>query len=307
MRLRSKPSNGVVEERRTLMSKLREHYYNRKFSPEPEKADLWGSLFFWGFLSLLCFIQWWYLIPLFHEETPFISFWLRTFTCFLYFETVLNWILSARKKCSHVTTERIQRALPEYNGHVPDGWRMCFKCQIPVPPRSHHCKICNACILKHDHHCFFTGACVGFWNQRHFIVWVFYVACMGCFTIPYIVSYLNSEVHILIYEYCLPVTFFKWCMGTFSSFTLLLVIELYLSLICEVASLGFFLWEVLIVLRGQTSYEFLHMDETYRTSMFTGLRNVYGPMWPINFIWPLPVAQDGNGFMWVAQKDHKRS
>ena len=29
----------------------------------------------------------------------------------------------------------------------------CKKCQMPKPPRAHHCSICRRCVLKMDHHC----------------------------------------------------------------------------------------------------------------------------------------------------------
>ena len=314
IRSRGGKSNGVTsgDEQRTLMSKLREHYYNRKFSPEPEKANLWGALFSWGFLATVSITQSWYLIPMYHEEHQSGKFWYQCLTWFMFFETALNWTLAARKKCSVVNTERIQRALPEYRSdEVPAGWRMCFKCQLPAPERSHHCKICNACILKRDHHCFFTGACVGFWNQRHFMVWLFYVTCIGSFIMPYAVAFLDSQVRIVsyegAYEYFLPIAFLRWCIGRYSTFTLSVITQLYLMVVCVATAAGFFLWEFLIVLRGQTSYEFLHGDSTYRTGLYTGIRNVFGPMWIVNFIWPLPVAQDGNGFQWVKVKDHKSS
>lgn len=28
----------------------------------------------------------------------------------------------------------------------------CYKCEIPKPPRSHHCSICGQCIARMDHH-----------------------------------------------------------------------------------------------------------------------------------------------------------
>ncbi|KAL1434736.1 hypothetical protein MTO96_011434 [Rhipicephalus appendiculatus] len=58
------------------------------------------------------------------------------------------------------------------------GWRYCPVCAMNVPPRSHHCSVCNECILKHDHHCMFTGRCIGFYNQRYFVVALFYMTAV---------------------------------------------------------------------------------------------------------------------------------
>ena len=89
------------------------------------------------------------------------------------------------------------------------SWKWCNKCQMNVPPRSHHCKvylhgiflffvkakstslysvifllfvsgkICRKCILKRSHHCFLTNTCIGFTNQRYFLMMSFYLA-IGC-------------------------------------------------------------------------------------------------------------------------------
>lgn len=47
-------------------------------------------------------------------------------------------------------------------GSTPLGWvppsdstevRFCKKCEVPKPPRAHHCRYCKRCILRMDHHC----------------------------------------------------------------------------------------------------------------------------------------------------------
>ncbi|KAM8705420.1 hypothetical protein ACLKA7_009820 [Drosophila subpalustris] len=48
-------------------------------------------------------------------------------------------------------------------------WHLCTHCQMLVPPRTWHCRLCNTCILKRDHHCNVTANCIGHANQRYFI------------------------------------------------------------------------------------------------------------------------------------------
>ncbi|KAJ2078181.1 Palmitoyltransferase [Coemansia sp. RSA 988] len=79
-------------------------------------------------------------------------------------------------------------------GHVPLGWepprdganvyelkrdtlkpRYCRICKGFKPPRTHHCADCDRCVLKMDHHCPWIGSCVGFWNQGHFLRFVYMV------------------------------------------------------------------------------------------------------------------------------------
>ncbi|ORX66953.1 zf-DHHC-domain-containing protein [Linderina pennispora] len=79
-------------------------------------------------------------------------------------------------------------------GHVPIGWepprdganvyelkrdtlkpRYCRICKGYKPPRTHHCSDCDRCVLKMDHHCPWTNNCVGFYNQPHFLRFVYTV------------------------------------------------------------------------------------------------------------------------------------
>mmetsp|Transcript_52365 Transcript_52365/g.125043 ORF Transcript_52365/g.125043 Transcript_52365/m.125043 type:complete len:284 (-) Transcript_52365:98-949(-) len=57
----------------------------------------------------------------------------------------------------------------------PEGIDLCTKCYAPKPPGAHHCSICNKCIRKMDHHCPWVNNCVGARNQKHFLLFVFYV------------------------------------------------------------------------------------------------------------------------------------
>jgi len=55
----------------------------------------------------------------------------------------------------------------------------CVICNAPKKLRTHHCFSCGVCVLNMDHHCEWINNCVGFYTQKHFILFLFYVV-LGC-------------------------------------------------------------------------------------------------------------------------------
>lgn len=71
-------------------------------------------------------------------------------------------------------------------GNTPqpfDTLPTCSRCQLPKPPRCHHCSVCNRCHFRFDHHCPWIGNCVALYNHRAFLLMPFWgglcIACAG--------------------------------------------------------------------------------------------------------------------------------
>ncbi|EJD37742.1 zf-DHHC-domain-containing protein [Auricularia subglabra TFB-10046 SS5] len=58
---------------------------------------------------------------------------------------------------------------------TPARVTLCRRCGGRKPERAHHCRVCNRCVLKYDHHCPGINQCVGIYNERHFVLFMFYL------------------------------------------------------------------------------------------------------------------------------------
>eukprot|EP00948_MAST-09A_sp_MAST-9A-sp1_P004316 g4316.t1 len=82
------------------------------------------------------------------------------------------------------TRERIFRAGRlgnRYNGieSIRRKIRWCRTCGVFKPRYTHHCRICGQCVLDMDHHCPWMNNCVGWRNQKHFLLFLFWTT-VGC-------------------------------------------------------------------------------------------------------------------------------
>ncbi|KAI7855333.1 DHHC palmitoyltransferase-domain-containing protein [Circinella umbellata] len=81
-------------------------------------------------------------------------------------------------------------SLCDINGEI----RVCTKCNVAKPDRTHHCRHCNQCILKMDHHCPWIGGCVGKNNQKLFYLFLVYTTTYACWMTSVILKPLTHAI-----------------------------------------------------------------------------------------------------------------
>ncbi|XP_050546300.1 palmitoyltransferase ZDHHC16 isoform X2 [Daktulosphaira vitifoliae] len=218
---------------------------------------------------------------------------------------------------------------------------ICKKCELPKPPRTHHCSICNKCILKMDHHCPWLNNCVGFYNHRYFFLYMIYMTLGTLFLIVFGADIVFSEIinkeeqpighpvkinislsedewiltaqDEFYYERDYVAEWRYWCIV----FITLLACGVFIALaiLC--------LWHGLLISNGETSIEsHINKYETERMAMinfkyvniynygvkmnwklFLGLHN--GRNWR-HVVFPSTHKPLGNGFIWPTSDDMKK-
>ncbi|KAL1405134.1 hypothetical protein Q8F55_008757 [Vanrija albida] len=181
--------------------------------------------------------------------------------------------------------------------------RRCRKCNGPKPARTHHCSVCKRCVLLMDHHCPWINACVGLHNQRHFVLFMFWIT-LGCWTVLLVGFARFWETFDFVTE---------WDAYTPKiGFTLAYVLSLAIGI--AVPILGG--WHLVMVAAGETSIETHDNDYLSRKAKSEGLvylnpydlgrrRNLQnffnvGPGgYPfITLLFPLLVPPYSNGWEW---------
>ncbi|KAK7104055.1 palmitoyltransferase ZDHHC22-like [Littorina saxatilis] len=302
----------------TLEEKLKDHYHKRDFTPKPATVSKLGMLFTASLIFILFFESLYTLLPGIYSEVSengkvvsrtghfgegyWLAFFVLLVTCV---EVTWNWWRVYYDKPNWVTKELKEEHFGQ-TIETPAGWKHCPTCQLDAPPRSHHCNFCGHCILKRDQHCFFTSSCVGLYNQRHFVVFCLY-GVWGCLMGVYLqLSYLNisyplSDENFMMYVP--PVPLFQLLIGNLSFGSFVVMLHVYVN-ICIMCVAGFLAaWQLLLIVRGQTSHEAWKMIRAYNAGVYTNITSVFGsPMtsWILLFA-PLMLPLELDGVKWNIQ------
>ncbi|GFR72423.1 palmitoyltransferase [Elysia marginata] len=301
----------------TLKEKLSEHYRKRDFKAKKQTASTAGVVFFLCMLVTLVLEALVVLLPRnFTSEDGSVTsgYRLAQLLCvWLFVETAVNWYNTYYDVSNRVTKEMKAAHYPT-TSETPPGWKNCPLCMLDAPPRSHHCSLCNYCILKRDHHCFVTASCVGYHNQRTFVVFCIYTLISTAWAAHLQFYYLSEELPISIYwaSFYFPLAgLWQYLVGAVSFLNFFILIHLCCTLVSLGLVLFFLFWQVVIISRGQTSYEAWKQVSIYRRrAVLDNFRDVLGdlPSLLLCLVVPLRLPMSLDGIKWTiepkAEKGH---
>ena len=195
------------------------------------------------------------------------------------------------------------------------SWKVCQKCHIKTPPRCHHCPLCETCILKRDHHCFFTRKCIGFYNQRHFIVFCAWAAFGTTYaTIHFLIYYFKVLVaETSSWDVFAPFALVRWIFGDGSLAITNTMFTFTFNFLFIFLSSGFVLDQAELVREGLTQFEQKNLDQNKLRIVdprpfSEKLRSVLGCNYGLSFILPFAhvfFPPHENPFEWPEIKIYK--
>ncbi|ELU11089.1 hypothetical protein CAPTEDRAFT_153249 [Capitella teleta] len=264
----------------------------------PKQMEIAGVAFFWFLSGSMVISALWIMLPHLTKNTDSCT----TKVCmvvsvaFVYAQSIMNWYLCSRKTPS--------KALSTTEGDDHVGWTYCALCMLQAPPRSYHCRICNLCVLKREHHCYFTASCIGFFNQRYFIILVFYLS-LGCGYFMSLVLQYYISTGAPWSAFVLPIASYQYLSNMLPTGTFLLLVQFNIVAMIGSVCMAYFAWQMVVVYRGQTSYEATRGITRYRADPTANFTSVFGAWWLLNFLFPTSFAQEGDGSHWKTAKNIK--
>eukprot|EP00759_Apiculatamorpha_spiralis_P034776 PhF_6_TR35784/c0_g1_i1/m.52005/K20028/ZDHHC2_15_20; palmitoyltransferase ZDHHC2/15/20 len=175
--------------------------------------------------------------------------------------------------------------------------RQCRRCNMYKPDRSHHCSSCDRCILKMDHHCPWINNCVGYFNQKFFLLFIFYITvCCTLVTLSgwealwHSFDFLHEKKPHSPFKVIRGVNFaFAYCVALVFSASLTMFLAFHFKLVSQNTT-------TIERLEKQDKLRASSKMHLYDIGTYENFVAVFGDQW---YLWLIPVATtEGDGTLY---------
>ena len=150
----------------------------------------------------------------------------------------------------------------------------------------------------------FLGSCVGFFNQRHYTVFMFYAFIGSCFSLYLAVHYFvtdSSRMGWRLFPVIALISYFRrdWVV-TYERLYVIFLLSLCFILVALTAY--FLMLQVNVILSGRTTAESnKNIKKFHNSYKLENFRSVFGPYGLVQFLLPVPsIPLFGDGINWQA-------
>ncbi|XP_075992396.1 putative palmitoyltransferase ZDHHC24 [Anticarsia gemmatalis] len=186
-------------------------------------------------------------------------------------------------------------------GYNKDNWTLCTVCECLRPPRSWHCNTCDICVLKRDHHCTFFACCVGYYNQRYFMWFTFYIFVAMVYALYFNIKFLSMFITwnhgLVLIKFIFPLASFVLDFNDESIYVFLVVLNVIVGIFT-----GFlFFYHLNNILKGRVVPEAstYTKDFVHNKGWKLNLIEVFGLRWYLTWASPFIYSKlPGNGIEW---------
>ncbi|BHF58152.1 Palmitoyltransferase zdhhc16 [Sparganum proliferum] len=218
-------------------------------------------------------------------------------------QIVVHFVCGVCREAGRVPQPLVPQAAP--------GWSMCSRCQLPRPPRAHHCSVCGHCVLMMDHHCPWLSNCVGLRTRRHFYFFLLYlsVGIVYLGLAGWSDFMMHAQAVCAAYERANCSSSSQdcpnlWILGLQAYAHRLLVALYRASLLLLCFTIGLLVWHGRLIGRGETSVEYCQNRRLAQRMRKRHLvfRNYYDFGWQRNWMRFLGLEAPADARVWGTGK-----